>query len=327
LANPTKPLLIQLSLEVVMVEFEATQDDGDKTDMAENQLRLAWRTVAIGSLLLNLGAIAAIVTVAAVKSADALTTVALALSVIAFTCQLVIFCVQSWQSTDHLRQAEKLNAETLATMTEMRTRLEGTHDMVRTQYRELLHLSALKVAPKITEELRAESGADVTVTSSRVEEIVGRAMSSVDMPEPLRTSPGMTPTFAARAAYHFYRSWPGLDAAARESINNLLKLDSAVITSYLANIGGSLIGIWLNTHTTQYSKSDDPLIGLGLVVKVDSNTVKVTSKGCDIGRIFTAKWPPPNYPEDVVHDVAELRQRPSERATNVLVQALENLDI
>ena len=97
-------------------------------------LRVPWRIVALSSLLLNLVAIAAIATIANVQNADALATVALALSVLAFISQLIIYSVQTWQSGEQLRQAKELNAQTLGVLSDARARIEGTHKMVSDQY-------------------------------------------------------------------------------------------------------------------------------------------------------------------------------------------------
>jgi DNA anti-recombination protein RmuC len=125
--------------------------------MAQENLSIPWRNVAVGSLLLNIGAIGTVAAVATINGSDALSTVALALAIIAFICQLIIFTVQTWQSGEQLKQAERLNSATTSLLAEARTRLEGTHQMVTSQYQELLHLTALKAATETTK-IAAEDG-------------------------------------------------------------------------------------------------------------------------------------------------------------------------
>jgi hypothetical protein len=80
----------------------------------ESQFSISWRSVALASLLVNLGAISTIVIISAVRDAGILNTVALALAVIVFVCQLIIFSVQTWQSGQQLQEARQLNANTLS---------------------------------------------------------------------------------------------------------------------------------------------------------------------------------------------------------------------
>lgn len=127
--------------------------------MTQANLNVSWRTVAIGSLLINLGTIGTLATVISLHDANTLASVALALAIIAFICQLIIFSVQTWQSGEQLKQAERLNSQTSSLLAEARTRLEGTHQMVTSQYEELLHLTALRAATQSTK-LAAEAGED-----------------------------------------------------------------------------------------------------------------------------------------------------------------------
>lgn len=65
--------------------------------MSSVEVSFKWKTVAICSILLNLGAVATVACVAASKNADTLNTLALALGVIAFVCQLMMFGMQRFQ--------------------------------------------------------------------------------------------------------------------------------------------------------------------------------------------------------------------------------------
>src|SRR5690348_16660764 len=100
---------------------DRTRVEGDR-EAADDQvptggaLRLPWRRLAISSLLFNLIAVVCVATVASVTDAGALNTVALALSILAFVSQLIMYSLQSWQSGEQLRQARELNGATQAVL-------------------------------------------------------------------------------------------------------------------------------------------------------------------------------------------------------------------
>jgi type II secretory pathway pseudopilin PulG len=118
------------------------------------QFSISWRSLALTSILFNLGAVATIATIAAVQNNDVLNTVALALAVIAFVCQLIIYSIQAWQNGQQLQEARQLNANTLSWIAEARTRIEGTHQMVTSQYQEFVHLVTLKAGSEVARSVK-----------------------------------------------------------------------------------------------------------------------------------------------------------------------------
>jgi hypothetical protein len=189
----------------------------------QEAFRLPWRPLALASLLLNMVAVVTIAVVASITSAGALETVALALSIIAFVCQLIIYSVQTWQSGEQLRQARELNAQTIATLTDVRTRIEGTHQMVSTQYAELMHLTSLKASSALRKEAAEFEDDRVSVAS-----IVTAMEHAAVLPEDTSTrvvSAGNGRSLQRRY-WTFPIPWPASEA---EAAGAIAALDSPVV--------------------------------------------------------------------------------------------------
>jgi hypothetical protein len=81
---------------------------------AESDLKLPWRTVALASVAtavcIGTGSLAALVIVASEHGAEGLSTVALALAVLAFTSQLIVFVVQGLATSKQTSRSEEIYA-------------------------------------------------------------------------------------------------------------------------------------------------------------------------------------------------------------------------
>ena len=71
----------------------------------ESQFSISWRSIALASLLVNLGAIATITIIAAVQDRGVLNMVVLTLAMIIFLSQLVIYSIRTGQSGQQLQEA------------------------------------------------------------------------------------------------------------------------------------------------------------------------------------------------------------------------------
>lgn len=80
--------------------------------------------------LLATSALAALVVIASVTDADALSTVALTLAILAFVVQIMVYIAQSWTTGQQTVQSQELNANTLAALAELRTRAAGTETIL-----------------------------------------------------------------------------------------------------------------------------------------------------------------------------------------------------
>jgi Kef-type K+ transport system membrane component KefB len=73
---------------------------------------LSARAVGVGSAITAVASLAALAIVASLKDADTLSTVALALAVLAFAIQIVVFIAQASTASQQMVRAEQLNKET-----------------------------------------------------------------------------------------------------------------------------------------------------------------------------------------------------------------------
>ncbi|WP_182881646.1 hypothetical protein [Microbispora sp. H10949] len=266
------------------------------------ELRISWKIIALSSLLLNLGAIATVATMAATQSADALNTVALALAVIAFICQLIIFSIQTVQSGDQLKQAETLNRETSELLSEIRVRIEGTNQMVSSQYHELLRLSVLKSVSEVAKEA-TEGTMPKELDFDQVEQVFERAMDNFG---PIKAHSSTS----SRSIPRDYLRWPE-----HEHIGDILNVLDSVgaggrsifLVEFMDEISSTTLGYPRGLPRTSI---DAPLIDAGLaeVDEEDPDTVVLTKFGRMAGSIYIASGPPPYQSKDVVGRIASLRE-------------------
>lgn len=286
--------------------------------MAKPDIHIEWRTVAIGSLLLNLGAIGVVATIATVHDSNTLATIALALAIIAFISELIIFSVQTWQSGEQLKQAERLNSATSSLLADMRTRLEGTHQMVTTQYQELLHLAVLKA-----DATDAKGG--TTSTGRRVAEVVRDIMPTVESENPA------THIYGTKEASLLLR-WPNLQDA-RRAIELLEPLTDNQLNAFMADvILDSLSRLDETTPTLNKTKEvDQPLIDVGLVADVlidrkqEPDKIQLTERGRVASRVLIPSWPPPNSLGVVNDAIWSIRTRMDPQATALAERARASL--
>ncbi|WP_410819837.1 hypothetical protein [Micromonospora sp. 050-3] len=293
---------------------------------SKESLNISWRILAISSLLINIVAIIAVATVASVTNAGALETVALALSILAFACQLIIYSVQTWQSGEQLRQARELNASTLATLSEVQTRIEGTHQMVSVQHQELMHLAALKASSSLRKEAAASENNTVQIESAEY------AMNSVAVAVAQEQIPNPRPAGRVAPANRRWSSpieWPSLEEA-----NSILQVIDDPDLSYnglafaLADdISADEAGI--SPGLGYRDVLDDAWIDLGMLALHENNDeklVKLTPNGRRAGRLLIAPWPPPANFAHIKEDIKRLRERLNQGDKTIIKELRELLD-
>ena len=287
-----------------------------------DDLRLPWRNIGIGSMLLNLGAIGAVATIATVHDSNTLATVALALAIIAFICQLIIFSVQTWQSGEQLKQAERLNAETSGLLSEMRTRLEGTHQMVATQYEELLHLAVLKA--DATDAKTATVPAEQPSRRAALADIVREIMPTIDVEHAREVQPDGYRVGDALI-------WPGLQDA-RRAIELLNPLNDFELSTFMSDVSTDTLNRITN-EIPRFEKTtiDTPLIEAGLVAGVlsgagkEADKIQLTERGRIASRILIPEWPPPESLADLNDEIWSIRNRIDSRVSAMAERTREAL--
>lgn len=88
-------------------------DTGTTTGNASGEARIRWKTVALWAVITALVSLTALAVVATIASADTLSVVALALAVMAFVVQIIVFIVQGNAASQQAADTAALNAQTL----------------------------------------------------------------------------------------------------------------------------------------------------------------------------------------------------------------------
>lgn len=294
-------------------------------DEASGMLRLNWRTVAIGSLLLNLAAIAGIAAVSIVKKADVLSTVALLLAVIAFVCQLIVYAIQTSQASAQLRQAESLNAGTETLLAEVRTRIEGTHQMVSLEHEELMRLVLAKSATEVVSKLPEGGGSPEL-------DVLVREVESVTVPPPAEDR-HVQPSIKFKEADSRGVGSPGFDRwtlsieRARELSLELAELGPN-FNVFAINVAAYVLGTKFGEDgSIKRFSSDEALIARGLVkdgsLVGGERSVTLTQKGAEAGQLLAAPWPPPEHLSELSDDIWALRGLITESTAARLATALD----
>ncbi|WP_229053522.1 hypothetical protein [Aeromicrobium sp. Leaf350] len=274
-------------------------------------MTIRWRTIAIGSLLFNLAAIAVVSTVAVTNNAGALNTVALSLAVIAFVCQLIVYTVQTWQGSEQLRRAEDLYSATAGLISDARVRIEDTHTMVQSQHQEMLRLSREK------DSIEALKNHDVDPGELEG----GDSESDLQEPAPItaplpvaESTPSVSlgapkPDLASDEAFRVTRvrrfppaAWPKGDEDMSLALRKLEEVPDgsyfnfciAVVDYVRSRIAGSAPGL-------SHNMADQPLIDSGLLEELPSQSaddygarqVVLSEIGRSAGSLLLAPWPPP----------------------------------
>lgn len=110
-------------------------------------IQLPLNVIAVGALAVALTCLATLVVVASIHDVDTLSTVALALAVIAFVAQLIVFVVQTNASNSQMLNSRALHAELLRLLGRMDERARGTDAAVTTINERLLEAALGKVMP------------------------------------------------------------------------------------------------------------------------------------------------------------------------------------
>lgn len=151
--------------------------------------KLPARAVGVASAIVALACLATLAVVASIEDADGLSTVALALAILAFAIQIVVYIAQGNAAAQQMIRSEQLNSETQALLADVRSTATATHAMVGEQFRELLR-AFMEAASKTAEE---GGKFDPQELERRMMENVRREFG------PTRPQPAPTPTPAPRA--------------------------------------------------------------------------------------------------------------------------------
>jgi hypothetical protein len=127
-----------------------------------SELRVPWSWLSIGLGVVAAASLGTLVVVAAVQDADALSTVALALAVIAFGAQLIVSLVQVQAQATQLAEVERVNTETHALLAQINAQGASLLTNQRDQFDRVLEYALRDALPNAV--------ADSTMSLERGEE-------------------------------------------------------------------------------------------------------------------------------------------------------------
>lgn len=104
----------------------------------DDALVLPWRKFSVGLGLVLVATLVTLVVVVTVRDVEVLSTVALALAVLAFGAQLVTSLIQGQAAGDQQAQAERINTETRALLASIDAATTGLRGTVERQFDSLL---------------------------------------------------------------------------------------------------------------------------------------------------------------------------------------------
>jgi hypothetical protein len=128
----------------------------DMPDSSPATLSIPWRTVSFCSTFVAIAAVAALAIVAYEHGADGLSTIALALAILAFVVQLMVFIAQEGLATRQAQRGEEIYTRTSGILERIEERSSGTQRLVEEQRGFIL-----KAAQGAVSEVIAEQDADV----------------------------------------------------------------------------------------------------------------------------------------------------------------------
>ncbi len=110
-------------------------------------LRLSWRAVAITSFCTSIALAAVLVLVVRENNVDYLATLALALAVVTFVAQLIVFIAQTGASTQQVARAEELHGQTTQILASIVEKAEGTRQTVNYLNERVIGAAIAKALP------------------------------------------------------------------------------------------------------------------------------------------------------------------------------------
>lgn len=149
-------------------------------------LKIRWGALSIGLAVFAAACLGTLVVVATVRAADMLSTVALALAVVAFSAQLIVSLAQANSNAQQLVQTERVNTNTQATLVEIRATSSSLLSNQRDLFGDVLQAALQDKIPSVAEEVAAETSTSTTDETSseqfadRIQSALDRAISGIN---------------------------------------------------------------------------------------------------------------------------------------------------
>lgn len=225
---------------------------------------VSWRIVAVTSLCVNLALLVVLAVVASSNSVDFLSTLALALAVIAFVVQIIVFIAQSASAGAQVARAEELHGATQRILAAIEEKAEGTRRTVDTINKQMLGALLDKMLPGI--EVAPGEARDQAITQA-VDEAVRAAGGTASSP--------VSSGYRNPAARLEFPKGERLQAVAR-ALEDLTLIPLSILR-------------WLGQDYTRYGSAAPGAVGHGLITSVIGERSKVLEER-GLARRAEAGW-------------------------------------
>lgn len=273
--------------------------------------RLSYRGVAVAGLITGLASLVTLVIVVYLKDIDALSTVALALAILAFVVQLMVYILQTSQTTEQARQAGDLHARSMAILSQIQERTQGTQASVDRMNARLVEaviqkygasgadMQSPETAREIAEVVSAASSADAMGLDTGFIERDG-----MQFPPPL--SPGR------KRALRRQIGTPLTDQEAMEALSLIQSLGPTgkrVLIHYVNDLSRSVApGMALGPGLPGSGPGDVEAGKAGIIEKIPGwRLYSLTDKGVLVARAFITGPTNPEQHTALVQEISRLK--------------------
>lgn len=268
----------------------------DAAGQDETFAKVRWTHIALGASLVAISALIALAVVGAIRNVESLAAIALALAVLAFVIQIVVFIVQTWTTS-------RINAETQAFLSELRTSTRGTEKHLVSQVDKLTdHIMG-------RQRQLAKSGFGNLDRDSVREEVASFfQQAGPSSPEPSAEQVPVAGKPVETQSREEFLTYPPEDRglAAAQLLRNLSPLAMSKLKRFADDHRDNLeqpFGPGLPENHTHSGAPFNELKAAGLIEPIpwpgagknDSQWYGLTSRGCDAARLLVALGPEPDW--------------------------------
>ncbi len=273
-------------------------------------VRIRLGVVSIAAVLVTVAALTTLVIVVAIREADLLSVVALALAVIAFSAQLIIYIVQAAESASATRRSLELHVELSGLLSELRERTGSTQRSMDTINSRLLEAVIGKTQRRLQNEAPDEYAERVAETYAAVSQSSAASPASTVRPSGRSIAfPDALPPSDAERIRDFMRSWPEAD-----EVDEVTAVLGSLSNSSLSSLWGYSSDLLSSTrHDATFGPGlgggNPKLLEAGLIEKIPGWKLHTLSeKGMRAARLFTAEGTPPRWIEPLLPLRNQLRE-------------------
>jgi hypothetical protein len=293
----------------------------DKSNEPRPSLNLPWPWLSAGLAVVAVAALGTAAVVAGTKNADTLSTIALALAILAFAAQLILALAQGMSGAQQVAQVERVNADTQAALSALRAASDALLSTQRDQFGEVLRAAIARAVPEAVDSTIADDEVDAGGIPSN-ESLKEAIVESLDAA--LASRMASLPSTAARSSrpapterFRTLASYPaeGDGAEAVDIFKGLTPWEAQRLSRFGVDAkrragAGRSTGIWMRQgiDLDALGPANTALRSKGLLSFEDRNHpdgkarvwADLTDRGVEVARLVTGDGPIPNWLKDAM---------------------------